>query len=206
VINPRRAAFHNLPDLFGRVYGVGGRANLIVNHSQILAFPRAPEDGANEVLSEGPEQPRYPHNPGVLEHPDVVFPFELALAIRVDRVRVIRLNVGRVFLTVEHVVGAHVEQARPRLATGQRDVTRSLAVHAESKVGLLFAIVDRGEGCGMNDDVRAPAGDGLGDGAAIGDVGVTSAERQDFVARREVRRQVLAEHSLAAGNQDPQSV
>ena len=152
------SSLDDLPDLFGRVHGVGGRANLIVNHSQILALPRAPEDGANEVLSEGPEQPRYPHNPGVLEHPDVVFPLQLALAIRVDRVRVIRLNVGRVFLTVEHVVGAHVEQARARLATGQRDVTRSLPVHAESKVRLLFAIVDRREGCGMNDHIDAVEG------------------------------------------------
>ena len=57
----------------------------------------------------------------------------------------------------------------------------------------------------MNDDVGAPAGDSLGDGARIGDVCVTSAERQHFVARREVQRQILAEHSFAAGNQDPQS-
>jgi hypothetical protein len=62
----------------------------------------------------------------------------------------------------------------------------------QSKIGLLFAIVNRCEGCGMNNDVRAPAGDGPGDGAGIGDVCVTSAERQHFVARREVRRQVLA--------------
>jgi hypothetical protein len=206
VIRAQSAPLEDLPDLFGRVHSVGGRANLIVNDAQILTLPRAPEDGANEVLSEGPEQPRYPHNPGVLEHPDVVFPFELAPAIRVDRVRAIGLNVGRVFLAVEHVVGTDVEHTSADLAAGQRDVTCSLPVHLRSKLGLLFAIVNRSEGCGMNDDVRAPAGDGPGDGAGIGDVCVASAERQHFMARREVRCQVLAEHSFAAGDQDPQSV
>src|SRR2546426_4157754 len=206
VIKARSAPLEDLPDLFGRVHGVGGRANLIVNDSQILTLPRAPEDGANEVRSEGTKQPRYPHNPGVLEHPDVVFPLKLALAIRVDWVRAIGLNVGRVFLTVEYVVRAHVEHTSADLAAGQRDVTCSLPIHLRSKLGLLFAIVNRSKGCGMNDYVRAPAGDSLGDGAGIGDVCVASAERQHFMARREVRRQVLAEHSFAAGNQDPQSV
>src|SRR6058998_3115662 len=91
----------------GEIQGVRGAPSLVVYHSKLRLLPGSGCNGADEIPPVAAEGPGGSQDKMFrTEPPDHLFAAQLRLAVNAQRVRRVRLSVGRQIGSFEDIVGA----------------------------------------------------------------------------------------------------
>ena len=136
---------------------------------------------------------------GVLHH---FLTGALRLAIDVQGVGHIILDVRALLFAIKHVIGRVMHQERPVVAGVIRHHPHSLGVDAESRLRLALGLVDRGVSRRVDDDRRRLRIQQPAQVFQIGQVGIALVERHDLAQRPQGAAQFGADLARAAEQQD----
>jgi hypothetical protein len=187
--------------------GVGGAADLVVDHDhRAAALPEA-QHRLDEVASVRAEEPGGANDEALpVDQRGCPLPRELGAAVRVDRIGIVGLAVGPA-LTGEDVVGRRIDDLGVHLRGGVGDEPGALRVD-QRRVGLrLLGPVDVGPGRAVDHRAGALAGDDALDPGGVRDVEVVVRESDHLVAHvLGDPDDIVAEHPVRAGDQDPHGI
>ena len=126
---------------------------------------------------------------------------ELALAIGIERMRLVSLDVGPVEIAGKDIVGAQIDEPRPDAETGGGDVAGGVAVELHGPHRIARAAVHIGHRSAVDDDLRGVVGDQPRGNVPVGEVAVLDVHAGDRPVGRWARHQFGAQHTSGAGNE-----
>ena len=144
----RRRRVDELARRRGQMADVGRAAALVVDDRDLVPLRPEPEHRAHEVVPGRAEEPRAPHDPGVLAGRGLAV--ELRPPVGGQRARAVRLDVRRSLAAVEDVVGGVRDERRPEL----RRVRRAADVHLRGPLRIVLGAVDVRPRGGVQHELR----------------------------------------------------
>ena len=185
----------------------GRRAPLVAHDVEAVALGRGAENGLQEVLPPGVEDPaRAQHQVARGAGDDGLFARQLAAPVDVRRRRRIGFGPGPLAAAVENIIGGVVDQpgAQPGGFGGQH--LTGAGIDREGSLRLALGTVDSGVGGRIDDDVRRHCLHGAGQLIRPGQVaaqrGTVAMQGRDLAHHRQAAPQLPAELAVRAEQQD----
>src|ERR1017187_6345190 len=203
---PRGGSFHLLNRMGGQPRQVEtprGRAVLVGNDPQMLAFARQPQNRKQEVLPRSPVNPARPElKAGDAAGGHSRLARQLAPAVDVQRVGRVRFSVRRLFCAIENVIGRIVDHRRAKVFSLCREQLRAGRVDREGQVRLLLRLVHRGMRSGIHHPARPKFTHHLANRLWFGKVEDIECRSKQFAQRRQSLFQRIPHLAAVARNQN----
>ena len=161
----------DLDERGGDVACVGGRAELVGNDAERVAFASEPQHGFHEVVAVFAKHPCSAQDDGARAGGERGgFAVQLGLPVHALRGGGVGFAVGGFAFAVKHIVGGDVQKRGADVLGSFGEVARAVYVDGAGEIGLAFGFIYGGVGGGVDDDVGAVGLDSLKHGGAVGDV------------------------------------
>jgi hypothetical protein len=129
------------------------------------------------------------------------FSCQLRAAIDIDRVWSVSLGIRLPLLAIEDIIGADIDQRNVEGLTGFDHVFGPQGIHAIGHLGVEFAAIHVGIGCGVDDAVWSVESEGR-EGLDAGEINVFSLDLDHLVVAGQDLYQVAAQQALGAGHRN----
>ena len=173
------AQFQNM---IGQVHRVGGVAQLVIDHVDLVVGPAQADHGLDEIFAVVAVEPGRAHDDvAAAEVADILLTQQFGLAVSRDG-RGLRAFIQRnaaVGRAREHIVGGDVDQPGVDLVAGQGQVARPDGIDPERRVTGRLTAVHVGDRRAVDHRIRLVAADIVDRGLPVGDVQFVHIHRDD---------------------------
>ncbi len=193
---------HDLGKAFRQVPGIGGRAELVGNHANLLSVRLRLQNRPHEVAAPRPEQPRASHHI-VPPHqaPHRLLAGQLRGPVDAQRIRRIELCIRFTLGPVEHEIGAHIDQSRSNLGRGPRHVPRPPPIVQERPRRIALTPVYISPRRAVHHHLRPRRAQRLGHRGRLRHIEVLDVNAADLVLARQGLTQIAPQHPSGTGHQ-----